>query len=246
MDSLACIINYMLKKEFYKLKAKDTKKCLGASNAWLCTTDLLLLVLQKLLLLVMMELLKLLELTLLLQGEMGLVLLQVTSYCPFVPISRCTPCPAAATWKSQKNGEKKQKTYDSLSEIYVPLETVKTTTTDDVRVINHYQQPWCTILRQVRPCLRAGWWLDPRRQRMIGSTGPVRRRCEARHLQRSDGEPGLFRDAQTPEKEEHRQLKKRREVIYLTQRWKNLCYPTTKVPLKYLEADRSWWYNHYH
>lgn len=62
------------------------------------TTDLLLLlVLQELLLLVVVELVELLELVLLLQGELSVVLLNVTAYCALIPLTRCTPCSTAAT-----------------------------------------------------------------------------------------------------------------------------------------------------
>lgn len=58
----------------------------------------MLLVLQELLLLVVVKVLELLELVVLLQGEMSLVLLKVTAYCPLVALTRCPPCSTAATW----------------------------------------------------------------------------------------------------------------------------------------------------
>lgn len=67
----------------------------------LSSTDLLL-VLQKLLLLVVVKLLKLLELVVLLQREMSLVLLEVTPYCPLIPLTRCPPCSTAATWNNHE------------------------------------------------------------------------------------------------------------------------------------------------
>lgn len=62
----------------------------------------LLLVLQKLLLLVVVKLLELLELVVLLQGEMSLVLLKVTAYCPLIPLTRCTTCSTASAWNNHK------------------------------------------------------------------------------------------------------------------------------------------------
>lgn len=67
----------------------------------LSITDLLL-VLQKLLLLVVVKLLELLELVVLLQGEMSLVLLNVTAYCPLIPLTRCTRRSTAATWNNHE------------------------------------------------------------------------------------------------------------------------------------------------
>lgn len=63
---------------------------------------LLLLVLQELLLLVVVKVLELLELVVLLQGEMSLVLLDITAYCPLVALTRCPPRSAAATWNSHE------------------------------------------------------------------------------------------------------------------------------------------------
>lgn len=64
---------------------------------------LLLLILQELLLLVLVKLLQLLELALLLQGELGLVLLDVTAHGAFKAFAGCTARPAAASWDDTSN-----------------------------------------------------------------------------------------------------------------------------------------------
>lgn len=82
----------------------------------------LLLVLQKLLLLVVVKLLKLLELVVLLQGQMGLMLLQVTAYRAFVPFAGRAACSAATTCKQaqhtvtvEKLGQRQQRRFSVLT-----------------------------------------------------------------------------------------------------------------------------------